>query len=608
MAAPQVDISFKVLSLLSKERAIYGLRNGDHERYRRHCANKVHRFRQVTGTTCGKGKTYKSPAKVDVATIKDVRHLQLLLFSAERALAFSHELKALTAKNHNLKRDQLSWLRQAYKLSTQLYAIAQTLSSPSPTTPLAGRIDARTFAEITIYHLTIQSELFFEKSNWISSLSSLACRRKLLTTLAEGAKDSYDQALAMEFIDSHDPLIRFCAYKLGRAESHDIEGVMAEIDDEVMEESLPGLGSIVEGLRADIGVEEMEEGRRKLEDVEFAGEKIELRNAEIVGVMVRVQDVLAKLEQGKTKGGRGMRGWDRVLSVLGEAEAVARRLTEDHEASGSSNSLRSTKTAQSLALAHQYIIYLLLTHRIRRDLALVDTLYASSSALPENPAQFKVPGGKAKLEQAVKTLGSVVKLYDAILQSLRQAGELSIVQEKEAVRGGVEGLEAFYHATRCYNLARLHCIHPNPSYSSATQLLETASLSLRQASDFLSAPISEAIVALTESSIPSLEKSISSLEKAAKKGLFSQTVQKPIFFDMAFNFVDLPIEELQKLAGREVAEQKVEKAAKPTAKPVESAKKSRETRETTPAPGEKDAEQESQEGKKGWLGGWFGRK
>lgn len=78
-----------VLNLLSRERGVYGLRNGDHERYRyvsglgvvlgvadelrRHCANKVHRLRQVTGQTSGKGKVYKKPAEVTAESVVDAR-------------------------------------------------------------------------------------------------------------------------------------------------------------------------------------------------------------------------------------------------------------------------------------------------------------------------------------------------------------------------------------------------------------------------------------------------------------------------------------------------------------------------------------------------------
>jgi signal recognition particle subunit SRP68 len=260
------------------------------------------------------------------------RHLQLLLFTAERAMTHSHELKALATKPgspRTTRKDQISWLRRAVKVSTSLYDISSSIaSSPS------GQLSQKTLAEITIYHLSLRAELAFEHSNWAEALTDLAARRKLLSTLSEAARDSYDQALAIEFIDQYDPLIRFSAYKLGRNESHDIDGVVKDIDAEMMEESVPGFGKLVEGLRGETGAEEMEQGRKTLQDVQFAGEKVEMRNAEIVEVMLRVQESLGKLKGKADSGsGRGMKGWDKVLSVLGEAEGVARRLLDDHDVS-----------------------------------------------------------------------------------------------------------------------------------------------------------------------------------------------------------------------------------------------------------------------------------
>lgn len=385
----------------------------------------------------------------------------MLLFSAERALAHSHELKSLRTKPNapgSTRKEQISWLRSALKSSTSLHTIVSKLAEE-------GKVNQRTLAEITIYHLSVRAELSFERSQWAEALTDLSARRKLLSTLSDAARDSFDQALALEFMDAYDPLIRFGAYKLGRAESHDIEGVVSDVDDEMLEEAVPGFAKLVEGLRGETGVEEMEKGRKELEDVQFAGDKVEMRSAEIVGVMLRVQEVLGKM--GKSK---GMRGWDRVLGVLGEAEAVARRLLEDHQvsrallrrgpwvlcssqltenqASSSSTSLRSNATSQSLSVAHQYILHLLLSHRIRRDLLLVDTLSTSSIALPADVSQFKIPGGKVRVEEAVKSLAAIIKLYDTVLQSIGQVRSLAIVEEKDGVRVGVEGLEAYFHATR----------------------------------------------------------------------------------------------------------------------------------------------------------------
>lgn len=52
------------------------------------------------------------------------------------------------------------------------------------------------------------------------------------------------------------------------------------------------------------------------------------------------------------------------------------------------------------------------------------------------------------MEDAVKNLAAIVKLYDAILQSMGQVRSLAIVEEKEDVRRGAEGAEAYFHAAK----------------------------------------------------------------------------------------------------------------------------------------------------------------
>ncbi|WRT63535.1 uncharacterized protein IL334_000440 [Kwoniella shivajii] len=671
----QSDLSFPLLSLLSKERAVYGLRNGDHERYRRHCANKIHRLRQVTGQTCGKGKTYKSPPKLDTDSVKDVRDLQLLLFSAERALAHSHSIKSeltrIKSKNTNtttstsksktspnsspsaLKKDQLSWLRKSLKISTSLFDLINALSSiPDKVDGDNDKneqskmiINQKTKSEMTIYQLTIRSELFFEKGDFGSCLSDLAVRRKILSLLNQGSKNSYDEALSNEYIDSHDSLIRYCAYKLGRNDSHDISGVMKDLesgngngddkdgDEDVLEAALPGLKDVLENLKNELGNEEIEKDKKKLNDISFSNEKIEFRNAELVKIMTKVQDVLYRFENKK---GKGMRGWDRVLSVLGEAEGIARKLKDDHEASGSSTSLRSNEITKSLNLAHDYIIHLLLSHRIKRDLSLIDNLSATlSTCLPTNVGDLKIKGGKVKTEEIVKGLGGIIKLLDTVLQSLRGISELTIVQEKEGVRIGVQGLENYYHALRCYYLARLHCLHPNSSYPSSVALLEKAKTSIDNSVHDLTNPIiplEEEIISISKETIETLKEDIEILDVASKKGLFSQNIEKPVFFDMAFNYIDIPFDELEVLSGKkekstltsnstststQTGAQVIESANTVKDKAVEGIKKlTRETRETTPFverhsnddDEDTSSANQAQGQKKGWLGGWFGKK
>lgn len=208
-------------------------------------------------------------------------------------------------------------------------------------------------------------------------------------------------------------------------------------------------------------------------------------------------------------------------------------------------------------------------------------------------------------------------------------------------------------------LACLHTIHPTPSYSSAIRLLARSSSLTQQArsSLFETGPIAEPITSATETDLSALESDISALEKAAKRALFAERVDKPVFFDNAFNYVEMPMEELVYRAGKgpkpaapsegtggvaAVAEVVGQVAGKKAQELVQTAGGVpervrglvRSTRESTPMGGnvqvrtwggdreggedeeeeEEDEDEDMEEkeqiagqGKKGWLGGWFGR-
>jgi signal recognition particle subunit SRP68 len=96
-------------------------------------------------------------------------------------------------------------------------------------------------------------------------------------------------------------------------------------------------------------------------------------------------------------------------------------------------------------------------------------------------------------------------------------------------------------------------------------------------------PLQEEIISLPESTVADLESQIKALDLAAKRALFAERVAKPVFFDNAFNYIDLPMDELLVKAGREPAKaetpvvasvaesvvQKVEKAAEEVKKSAE---------------------------------------
>lgn len=126
-------------------------------------------------------------------------------------------------------------------------------------------------------------------------------------------------------------------------------------------------------------------------------------------------------------------------------------------------------------------------------------------------------------------------------------------------------------------------------------------------------PLEEEIIDLPESKVADLETQIKALDLAAKRSLFAERVAKPVFFDNAFNYIDLPMDELLVKAGREPTKAEAPATASVAASVVQTVEKAAEevkktvvgrerTRESTPA-----AESTQEEKPKGWLGGWFGR-
>ena len=139
------------------------------------------------------------------------------------------------------------------------------------------------------------------------------------------------------------------------------------------------------------------------------------------------------------------------------------------------------------------------------------------------------------------------------------------------------------------------------------------------------------------------ETQVDVLDRGIKRAWFSATNKKPIFFDLAFNYVDLPMDDLERAAGKEVSSSvadapsmigaAVDKLPESIRGPVETVEKVVERavpataarlipgtgvsrgRESTPAPETNVDEQEEEKEERqpetpskgsGWFGGLFG--
>ncbi|KAJ7051238.1 hypothetical protein C8F01DRAFT_999796 [Mycena amicta] len=601
---------FAALQLANEQRNAYGLRYNDYVRYRKHCANRTHRLRSTLKLTHGKGREFKKLPLLTPEIVKEA-HLQLLLLEAERAWAHSHDLAAqslLDANANNagtLRHSATGRFRRAVHHSTQLLSLCQALYS-------ANRLSAENLLQATIYTLILNGRFLRYRDEFDDALVQLGVARGLLDELAKGADTSRDQALATLFSDEIGPEIRHCAHELGRARAYDIDGIVAEVGKEHRATLVEGCDTLLAKFKIEAG---KETGKRKtLAPLVWGGQPVPVRNPELVDVLLKVQEAERRLADGESKKAastskKSVKAYDSILSALSDAEEVARKLVETQQLSGSTSTVASG--TRDIHFVHGYIVYQLLSRRIQRDLLLVNALISSEST--------STPKNKDASEQVdARLFPAVVKLLDTTLQSLAQMRTLSVVDDSPDLAAAVDARIAYTKARRCLFLARSYA--PVKKYAEALTLLQHANIHLRETHSTLSLveaddPISGdgEFYPLPPDLLAALEANLTATTLSFKREWFAfnggvpdttpRAEKKPLFFDIAVNYVALDVARLRERAGLPPLEVEVPVDAAPP-KSTNTKAKAREDNDIVV---EKEEKAAARGGLSSLLGGWWGR-
>lgn len=476
--------------------------------------------------------------------------------------------------------------------------------------------------QITIYTLILNGRFLRYRDNFEDAVIQLSVARHLLDELADRAATSRDQALATVFADEIGPEIRYCAHELGRERAYDVDAIAAELSGKHRGEIVEGCDALIQKFRQVGEVAGKGEGRKKLTTLMWEGQPVPVRNPELVDVLLRVQEAEAKITQSREparaegtsdKGRKGKSGshgskkgvaaYDAILLALSDAEEVARKLVEAQQNSGSSST--SAAGTRDIHFVHAYIVYQLLSRRIQRDLLLVSALLTSHR--PQASAKPKKEHVDARLYPAV------VKLLDTVIQGLAQMRNLSIVDESPDLASAVEARLTFTKARRCSYLSQ--CYVAVKKYAEALSLIQHATIYLRETRSTLSIfsedPISSgspAYYPLTSSDLDVLESTITQDGLTIKNEWFAynggsidadnKTYKKPLFFDIALNYVQLDMDRLQERAGKVSAPVLVPVQAVPAKSRLEEVARPKTPEPQAPARG----------GLSSLLEGWWGRK
>ncbi|TFK76644.1 hypothetical protein BDN72DRAFT_806631 [Pluteus cervinus] len=653
-------VVFRALQLANEQRNAYGLRYNDHARYRKHCGNRAHRLRSSLKMTHGKGRDFKKLPPLTLETIRD-GHLQLLLFEAERAWAYSVELNtqsllpANSDKAGTLRHSATGRFRRAVNWSTQLLSHCQSLYG-------ASRLSAENLLEVTIYTLILNGRFLRYREEFDDALVQLAVARSLLNELTVIASTSRDQALATSFSDEIAPEIRYSAHELGHTKAYDVDGIVTSVAAKHRNRLVEGCDALLAQFKTEDAATAKAGTRGRLRELIWEGQPVPVRNPELVDVLLKVQEAGARLEGRDVDSGaaaekkkapahlgskKGVAAYDNILAALSDAEDVARKLMEAQQHQGSGAASTSTAApggTRDLHFVHAYIVYQLLSRRIQRDLLLLSALLASS----QDQRNAKSISAKIKPEQVdARLYPAVVKLLDSVLQSLEQMKALSIVDDSPDLASAIEARSSYTKARRCLYLAR--CYAPLKRFAEALVLIQHAHIHIRETGTSLSllppsipqtAPtdpssVNPAYFLLNTTDVESFQADINADALHYKRDWFafnggaaiaetgegSIGHKKPLFFNIALNYVELDMDTLLVRAGKQplLATAKATAAPVPAPPPITKApsqvarkadpaslerKAIEEVRPSTPKP---SANVQAKGGLGNLLGGWWGK-
>ncbi|KAI1784704.1 hypothetical protein LXA43DRAFT_901146 [Ganoderma leucocontextum] len=645
-------LHFQALLIANEQRNAYGLRYNDYERYRKHCYNRTHRLRSSLKMTYGRGREFKKLPPMSLDTIKE-GHLQLLLFEAERAWAHAQEMHQLSLKLANdtkslkdaaaaqaekqsnaNRKHATRRMRRAIHWATQLLSHCQALYAQA-------RLSAEDLTQITTYTLILNGRFLRQRYEFDDALVQLSVARDLLDALASAAATSRAQALAIAFADEIGPEIRHAAHELRREKAYDVDAVVADVAPKHRNALVQDCDAVLARLKEESGT--AGENKGKLKDLLWEGEPVPVRNPELVDVLLKVQEAHERLvdsnkveekgepasedksKKGKLgKGARSKRGvasYDAILLALSEAEDVARKLVEAQKLSGTT-AAAGTRDNQ---FVHAYIVYQLLSRRVQRDLLLTSALLHQLHAAQKS--QRDAGNASRRVQVDARLYPAIVKLFDSVLQSLEQMRTLSIVDDSPDLAAAVDARLSFTKARRCFYLG--WCYAPPKKYAEALSLTQHASLNLRECRAMLAPTVDTdaindtagepAFYPLALADLDRLEEELALDGTGFKADWFAynggtldaesgKAHKKPLFFDIAVNYINLDMDRLQERAGKTPAP-----TAAPVAAPapqvaekktqVQKAKVDEIERAATPEP-----TPQARGGLSNLLGGWWGRR
>ncbi|KAJ6000623.1 hypothetical protein N7481_001032 [Penicillium waksmanii] len=416
---------------------------GDYNAYRAHATRRLHKLRKKLGQATPKGRKYTAKPAVTPENVgTNVSYVHLLLLGSERAWAQAMHMKSTHSADPDAKgiagatrRHIISRLNKAKGYAQHLVDLLHEQSATG-----ASDID---ILEARAYFATISGALWLEKRRWEQCLHDFAIARVIYTALGQKVKKDAFRDLLTGTVD---PSLRYAAYqmKLPRSKptsslaieyfpsDSNIRSEVEKIDPSCLAEEAAGTRRTAEG-----------EVQKLPESVTWRSRTVPLDDASISQALAAASAAEGCLsawlsDEGKSASAKDQAAaYDNVIIASQDAVDATKTALDDLTSEGVDP---GDKRMQALQITRTAVNYELVGWRIGRNRVLCGEqdglVFGEEQTTHGRTVKRNAGNGKKlnKLRERVVLYDSTLQSIDFILELPGVAADSAFVQDLEAKR------------------------------------------------------------------------------------------------------------------------------------------------------------------------------
>lgn len=413
--------TLEALKIIKEYQQQHGLRHGDYDRYRAYCARRLSRLRKTLNFKCGNTRRFQK-REVTVNDLTDSKFLLIPLMQAERAWAYSMQLKQEANTDPRKRFHLINRLRKAVKHANDFEVLSQS-----------SVCDARTKLEAQGYSSIMNGQLNFELQKWIESLKYFNIAKKIYENLTEALKGDDTQVFYSQKVDEIIPNIRYCNYNLGD------ESARKDLVDLKLKS---GTGSeLAENI--DVLISQTKENQiLTFSEITWRNKiKIQIKNEKVKLFLLNLQEYEKQIEEANDFDGK-IAFYESILKDLVDVVQIVRdelKLDQTFQSLQRGQPLPPDEKPSNLILLFSYLTWTRISKTIERNLLMLDSYQQTLNSEEKGTKNVKPQ--------------DIVRLYDIILQNLKDMANLPGLLYDEKFILENEFLITFHKAFRCYYIS-----------------------------------------------------------------------------------------------------------------------------------------------------------